>query len=215
MFKYEIKGVHLKNSAHPAVITKESENIMKALMHKVYNNEKIVVGEEIAKVVALEKEIRRSLLAGELTYYKSTDIKHATSYKATPETSPYRFHDLWLQVFQEKYGTIEEPDYKSIKIPLTLVNSIKLKSWLDNMKDRSLAARMIAWLAKTKRKDFQVMQICASYVNANGIPVELLEVLDYKRDILDLTISRRMILSSLGVYPKRDITLTEQYEGSI
>jgi primosomal protein N' len=49
----------------------------------------------------------------------------------------------------------------------------------------------------------------------NGIPKEIQEVLDYKRVILDLTISRRMVLSSLAYYPKEGMTLTEMYEGNI
>lgn len=213
--KYEIKGVHLKNSAHPLVITKESEAIMKSLLLQVYRNEKIVVGEEIAKVITLEKEIKRSLLAGELIYYKSCDIKIASSYKSNPEVSPFRFHNLWISVFQEKYGTIEDPDYRAIKIPLTLVNSIKLKAWLDNMKDRGIAARMTAWLSQTKRKEFKTIFLSASHVQSNGIPAELLDVLDYKRVILDLTVSRRMILGSLGSYPKKQMTLNETYFGFI
>ncbi len=214
-YKFEYKGVHLKNSAHPSIITKETERVMSNLMLNLYKNKKPVLGKELMEVIALEKEIKRSLLAGENTYYKSTDIKPAKGYKLGPDKSPYRFHDMWREVFEPKYGSIEEPDYKAIKVPLNVKNTLVMKKWLDGIEDRALALRLGNYLLKNGKKKLLTIQLNTSYVTTNGIPKEIQEVLDYKRVILDLTISRRMVLSSLAYYPKEGMTLTEMYEGSI
>lgn len=214
-YKYEEKGVHLKNSAHPDVIRNGARDMMRKILNDLYENKPLNVREKILEVIELEQEIKRSLLAGENTYYKNVDIKIASSYREVPEKSPYRFHLLWEEVFKPKYGAIDDPDYRAIKIPLDLVNSLRIKEWLASMEDRDMAQRMANWLQRGNRKDFSMVYLNTSLVQSSGIPKEIADVLDYRRIILDLTVSRRMVLSSLGIYPKHDMTVTEMYMGNV
>jgi len=188
---------------------------MRKILNDLYQNKPLNVREKILEVIELEQEIKRSLLAGENTYYKNVDIKIASSYKEVPEKSPYRFHLLWEEVFKPKYGAIDDPDYRAIKIPLDLVNSLRIKEWLAAMEDRDMAHRMANWLQRGNRKDFSMVYLNTSLIQSSGIPKEIADVLDYRRIILDLTVSRRMVLSSLGIYPKHDITITEMYMGTV
>lgn len=214
-YKYEEKGVHLKNSAHPQEIISSATSMMRTILMDLYKNKPLYVGDKIQEVIDLEKEIKRSLLSSETTYYKKADIKTADSYRAPPNLSNYRFHTLWTQVFESTYGAVEDPNYISIKVPLAINNTHDIKKWITTMENKDIAQKLAKWLADNGRKDFRTVMLSATYVHSYGIPKEIASVMDYKRVILDLTMSRRMVLSSLGIYPKPKMTMTEMYEGSI
>ena len=204
----EIKGVHLKNSALPKSIVTESQSRMKEILTTVTNTGRYELLPEIKRVANLERHIKQSLLKGELEFYKQSKIKDKGAYSLGPERSPYQHHILWETVFQDKYGKIEQLPYSVIKIPTTLVNSIKLKEWLENIEDRDIGRKLNGWCVTFEKKALPTMYISVQHVLAYGIPKEIIPVINFEKIILDLTVSRRMILETLGFCPKHRILIS-------
>ena len=205
----EIKGVHLKSSAAPQDLVKDSQAKMKDIIKTITDGKKISILKEIRRVVNIEMNIKNSLLSGKVDYYKASKIKTPDAYAGTEEESPYQHHILWREVFGDKYGVPEEPPYTVIKIPTTLSNRTALKRWLDTIPDRTVADKLIAWTVRKNKSSLPTLYVSKQYVQSYGIPAEIIPVIDFKRIILDLTITDRMVLESLGYFVKKGWILSE------
>lgn len=210
-YKYEEKGVHMKNSAHPDIIRNSAITMMRNICLDLYNNKPLTIGSKLQEIIQLETDIINSLRNSETVFLKQADIKTADSYNTPPNVSNYRFHTLWKEVFEPKYGSVEDPNYIAVKLPLALNSKTDLNRWISSIEDKQFAERMLKWLVDNKRKDFCTVMMNSAYIQSYGIPKELAGVVDYKRIVLDLSISRRMIASSLGVYPKTKMTFLEMH----
>ena len=211
MFKepeLECKGVHMKSSSAPAIINEESKDYLISLLETVANNKKISAVETLTHIASKEREIERSLLAGELTYFRKDKINKPEGY-SDPENSKYNNHILWLDVFQPKYGSIEPPPYNVIRIPTTTENPSQAKFWLDSMKDREMAERFIQWMTKRNKKYIGTFYLPSFYVASYGIPEEIIPIIDTKRIQMDLTKAYRLQLSGLNIYPKTNWLVSE------
>lgn len=207
--KMEIKGVHLKNSALPKHIVQEMEQKMERILLSVYNNERISLKNEIGIIIEKERKIIESVNNNETLYFKQSNINTPEGYKLGEEKSPYVFHKLWLEVFQQKYGEIEKPQYTVIKIPTILNNRTALKKWLQNIEDREFADRMTSWLIKNNKTALNTILINSAYIKAYGIPIEVKPIVNVEKIILELTSGDRMILETLGYFPKEDLILSK------
>jgi hypothetical protein len=206
----EIKGVHLKNSSSPQVITDDAERIMMEVLHTVAAGNKIKIRPYLEHIVNTEQAIVASLLNGELTYYRRAKIKESAAYKKEATLSPYQHYLLWEQVFQQKYGSITPPPYGVVKIPTKLVNKTAVKNWLAGIKDREFAERMAVWFDTNKKVTLPTFYIPTEYLIGFGMIEELKPIIDTRRIVLDLTNVYRLILESLGIFMKNGYTLYEQ-----
>jgi hypothetical protein len=77
------------------------------------------------------------------------------------------------------------------------------------MKDREIARRLQNTLTKYNKEKLGTILINKSYCNSQGIPIEIIEVIDIKRIILELTKSFRMIVETLGICIKKDMLAME------
>lgn len=209
--KMEIKGVHLKNSALPKHITEEMEKKMERILLSIYNNKKISLKEEINIVLEKEKRIINSINNNEVIYFKQSNINSPEGYKLGEEKSPYVYHKLWLEVFQAKYGEIEKPQYTVLKIPTILNNKTALKRWLEKIEDRDFVSRMSTWLAKNNKTALNTILMNSAFIRAYGIPDEIKPIINVEKIILELTSGDRMILETLGYFPKEDLILSKTF----
>lgn len=207
----EIKGVHLKNSAVPKSITADAKDIIKYILSTVANNEKIKFNYLLQRIIDLENNIRDSVYRGEPIYLKKSKIKNAEAYALEGIKSPYAHHIFWKEVFAPKYGDIQDPPYDVIKIPTTIVSKPALNAWIESIEDKELAGRLINWLEAGCRKDLPTIYLNDTYVLGNGIPDEIMRIIDIKRIILDVTIQHRIILETLGVMLYGDKLVSEQF----
>lgn len=207
----EIKGVHLKNSAAPKSLIAEAHEGMKKILTTVMDNQKISLMDKIDETLAVERRIHQSILKSEVTYFKTSRIKNSEAYSKSELESPYQFHTFWNMIFAEKYGQVELPPYTVIKIPTTLVNKTAVKKWLESITDAAVASRLAEWMVKHRKKDLPTIYISQSYVQAFGLPQEIIPVIDIKRIILDLTNVNRMVLESLGYFVKSDWLISDYY----
>lgn len=207
--KYEIKGVHLKNSASPLSIVGPAQDWMKEILDSIEAGRKLDLLQCVKKVASVEKKIYDSVMSGESEFYKKMFIKEASAYGQGPDKSPFKNHTFWNEVFAASYGPVEVPPYTVIKIPITTTTKTKFKAWVDKMQDRKLAERLQDYMTRTNRAVLKTLYISRDFVDSYGMPKEIRDVIDVKKIILDLTVIFRMILETIGYRAKVETLLME------
>ena len=207
--KYEIKGVHLKSSAVTYEIVGASQNEMRGVLDDVEKGLKLDQYKYVSRVADLERAITESIRNGESRYLKRIYIKTPSSYSKGPTESPYRFHTLWNQVFGPSYSDVDEAPYVALKLPMLTESKKKMNDWIDGFEDRTLADRYRKYLAETGRTEIKTMYISKDYVDSYGIPREIQRAINIKKMILDLTGTDRLVLTTLGFFPKAETTLMD------
>mgnify|MGYP003523120546 FL=1 len=182
---------------------------MEEIIRTVMRGELISLEQEIKDTADIERTIISSLKNSEVEYLKRGNIKEASAYGTGPKESPYANHTLWETVFAPDYGSIEEPPYDVIKIPTTLVSPAKFKKWITEIENRNLAERMKSFALEFNKKKMPTFYFSLDQVLSQSIPKEVMDVIDYRRIVLDLTNVRRMLLDSLGFPVRVDFLLSE------
>lgn len=212
----EIKGVHLKSSASPRSIIEPAQAMMQEIMTRILSNEKIAIYDIIERVIGVEKMIRDSVLNSGTEFFKQIKIKPADAYSDGPDRSPYKHHVDWQNIWAPSYQLMPEPTYSCIKIPTVLNNRTSILMWLERIEDDGLRKRLGAWVLEKKKTSINTLYMSYDFVVGFGIPKEVLPIIDWRRIVLDLTNIYRMILETLGFFPKKGMLLMEMYpEGLI
>lgn len=194
---YEIKGVHLKNSNVPKSIIEQAQDMMKRIMAVAAEGGDIKLMDYLKEVADAERSVMAKLAKGLIL--RNIELKPAESYK-NGENSSFQYHKLWVEIFAPKYGDFGEPPYTSTRVATTLDNPTKFKLWVDNMKDRALADRLITWSRRTGKRTLPSLLIPSEAIAMNGIPPELLAVMDLRKITRDLCNVFYLVLETLGYY---------------
>ena len=205
----EVKGVHLKSSSSPPSITKHAKNLMETILHTVESGQKISMIQTLTEVGNVERRIVDSLLKGELEFYRQSKIKEPEAYTKAQHESPYLHHLFWTEVFAPKYGALEAPPYGVVKIPTILESKTDIKNWLDGIKDLEFAERMRVWMTRNQKNAMPTFYIASNYLQSYGMIEELRPIIATKKIVLDLTNVYRLILESIGFFPKAGYTIVE------
>lgn len=195
----EVKGVALRNSNIPATIMKQAKSLMLSFMDSVMREEKISIISILRTVAKLENTILKSVEAGKYEYLSRVRINARDAYKK-PESSNYVHHELWEAVFADKYGHVAEPPYTAIKMSVQADNPTKLKEWIDAIVDRSVADRLIAFMAERGRKGISTMYLPEPILAMKGVPVEVIPVIDVRALIFQLMEVYYLVLESVGIF---------------
>lgn len=207
----EIKGVHFKNSAVAKIMIDDGKKLMQTILEKISNNEKINFRGLVRHVVGLEDSIIQSVYRGESSYLKKSKIKTKDAYIEEPQRSPYGRHLFWNEVFGLKYGDFPEPPYDVVKIPTIVKTKTALLKWLESIKDEEVRKRLQVWLTKNNKSNLPTIYLYDGYVLANGIPEEIIPIIDIHRIVLDVTIQHRAIVETMGVLLYKEKMIKEQF----
>lgn len=202
--KGEIKGVHLKSSNAPAKITKQATVMMEEIIKTVMAGNKIKILDLLKEIGDLERNIIKFISEGKLEYFRLAQIKSAESYKSGAVSSPYKHHVFWNEIFAKKYGAISEPPYTCIKVSTVLDNATATANWVANMTDKTIAARVQAWMTKNNRVDLPTILLSVDIISNKGIPEELLSIIDTRTMVSDLSRIFYIILETLGYFIAND-----------
>lgn len=202
--KFEVKGVHLKDSSVPVNIIEQSSSNMKKILDTVMSGKPISLMEHIEDLAKMEREIIDSLYSGEVKYLKRIRIKEASSYKQEAELSNYAYYTLWERCFAPAYGSTPPPPFGAVRIPLDLGSRTKLALWVESIKDTPTGKLLGDWVREKNANGLSTMAIPISHCLSHGVPEELKKAMDVRRIVLALTKSQRIVLESLGYFPKRD-----------
>lgn len=207
----EIKGVHLKNSTVPKFVIDDAKKVMREIVESVSNNKKVSFNKVCSNIIKLEQDITASVLKGESIFLKRSKIQTADSYSLDETKSPYARHTFWNSVFGPTYGMFDPPPYGVIKIPTILQTKTAVKTWLSNMENRELSARLLDYFEITGKTKLPTIYMNSTYVSGYGIPKEILEIANMSRIILDTTKQHRIILQTLGVIIYKDQLIQHQF----
>lgn len=208
----EIKGVHMVDSTVPINIITDAANTMEDIIRTVLRGEQLSLTKILTKTADVEREIIRSIRRGETTYLRKTKIKERSAYKQAEDgidRTPYRFYTCWEQCFADKYGRYGEPPYLAVRVPLNLPNPSSVKFWLDGLQNRTFAAAFSQWMGNSGMTKIGLLPIPIMFTESNGVPEELISIVDDKRIALTLTRSFRNIIESHGFFPKNDLLISE------
>jgi hypothetical protein len=200
----EIKGVGLKSSNAPREIIAKGTAMMKDILTRVREDGVLSIEKYLKEIADTEREIIASIQKGETRFLRSGSIKDAQSYTAEKEGSPYMHHDFWNEVFGPKYGTMAEPPYATLKVSVQLDTPVKLLKWLANLEDRDLANRLSAWSSRTKRNKITTLNLPFACVQARGLPMEVLPIVDYIKIVGDIVKIFYVLLETIGYYSNGD-----------
>ena len=199
-YEMEIKGVHLKSSNVPRVIMKQAEAMMKEIMDTVISGQKISLLKMLKQVGDIEREVARSVLAGESTYFRSAQIKTSDSYTKDEEGSPFQYYKFWQEVFAPKYGDAPAPPYSASKVSVLLKSKTSMTAWIDAIEDKALAQRLRVWAERTGKTGAKTFALPEQTLAQSGMPKEIAQVLDMRKTIYEVTSVFYILLESIGYY---------------
>lgn len=188
----EIKGVALKDSKVPRLIMERLENEIKNIMTRITENRGVNIYSVMQRIVNLEHCIVNSLKSGEITYLSTVNV--------TTVATKLLHYDLWTSVYERKYGVIETPPYRGVKISTTLNKPRDMVKWLADM-DPVTAEPMKIWLAKTKRTNLGML-LLPYELFAGGLPSEFSSLIDIRRIVTELMAGFYILLEMTGFYIK-------------
>ncbi len=199
-FEEEIKGVHLKSSNVPTVIMDQAKAMMLEIMDTVVEGKKLSVRKLLTTVADIERDIKRSMLAGESTFFRNAQVKSSNSYTKSEELSPYQNYLMWEEVFAPKYGHAPPPPYACSKVCLTLKSAKVIKDWIDSLEDKALAGRLSKWMEANNKASILSFLMPQDMLRSVGMPAELVPIIDMRKSILDNTGVFYIILEATGIY---------------
>lgn len=207
----EIKGVHLRSSSAPPQVMKAAKKMMVDIMDSVMN-EKLIEIKKIYKTIAdIERDIEATIKSGSPKYFRRAQVKTADSYKLSPEKSNYFHYPLWEEVFAPKYGSTQEPPYMCVRVSGDTDSATRYRDWINNMEDKELAARMQAWMKKYNKAYIGSFLLPQVILQSQGIPKEILDIVDIRKLIKDATSVFYLILETLGVYLTNEVLVMDYY----
>ena len=169
--KYEIKGVHMKNSNIPKPVMAGQTQMIKDVLDIVQSGKNISALQMLKRVAEAEREIIAGLRLGDPTYFKIAEIKTPDSYNAdSVEKTPYLHYLFWKTCMADKYGDYGEPPYAVIKVSTTLTNPSSTASWLNALPDKEIAVKIKDFLLKYNRDKITTLQIPMDAALIHGMP---------------------------------------------
>lgn len=203
-YKLEKKGVHLKSSNVPKLITDQAERMMRDILETVKRGDKLSLLKYLTEVADTEREIQRSILAGEPTYLRNAKINAADAYTKGEMNSPYMHYHLWQACFAEKYGDAPHPPYAGAKVAIEMDSATDFKNWIENMKDRKVAARIEKFFKDNNKTTMTMLILPKQTLAASGMPEEIAQIAAIRRSIYDITSIFYLILETIGYYAAND-----------
>lgn len=197
----EIKGVALRNSNVPPEITKQAHALMRALMHKVLAGEQVSLRSVLRRVALIEHGIKTSIEQGNFKWLKRMNINQKESYK-NQDSNNTSHYDMWEAVFARKYGPAPPLPYRAVKLSVMLDKKSKMKEWLAQLEDRSIAQNMEDWLASSGKTTLGTMLLPEANMQTTGIPKELIGFIDLRNLISQTMEAFYLVLESLGYFIK-------------
>lgn len=196
----EIKGVHLKSSKAPRAVVQMAADMMQGIMDTVMAGKKISIRAILKQIADLERSIATSITRGDPDYFSYAQIKAPESYTQGELRSNYIHYMLWRDVFEPKYGEVGKPPYLAIKVSTELEKPSVMKEWLEKLEDRELAERMVKWMGVVGRNSLGTIIFPEELIKANGIPKEIIPMINVRGLVAETSKIFYLILETLGIY---------------
>lgn len=200
----EIKGVHLKSSKIATNIKDFAQKLMVDTLNAIENKTKLNAAGTLKEIGDLERTIVDDIQTGDWKWLSRQGVKGASSY-SKPMASVYFYHELWENVFADKYGPAPELPYVGIKMSVDLGSKTKIKEFLEKVQDKDLAARFEKFMESNGRTDLGNLVIPMERLQyLADIPAEVKQAIDYRTIIKQNLKCVYEVLNSTGLYFMND-----------
>lgn len=200
----EIKGVHLKSSKIASNIKDFAQKLMNDTLVAIEKKQHLNAAETLKEIGDLERTIVEDITAGDWKWLSRQGVKGASSY-SKPMGSVYFYHELWENVFSDKYGPAPELPYVGVKMSVDLGSKSKVKEFLEKVADKELASRLEKFMEKTGRTDLGNLVVPMERLQyMNDIPTEIKQAIDYRTIIKQNLKCVYEVLNSTGLYFMND-----------
>lgn len=196
----DVKGVNLRSSKAPKKVTQKLHEWFVEILHKPMTGEIYTIKTLMDWPIAVETEIRKDIALGGVSFLPSERINEPTGYAKLEDAHQYRNYKLWDQVFAPKYGYTDPAPIQTYKVCINVKKKADFKAWLDGMEDRQLAERFKKFAADNKLEYMTSFQMPQSIARQNGIPVEVMSVLDIRRATMLIMAPYYLVLESFGIF---------------
>lgn len=197
--KLEIKGKNLRDSTLPPYIREKVRQYVSTIMDLIMENGQISIHDALRPVAEIETNIANNVKNGGYSDMPSVSIKELSVY-TDPISNPYFYHRMWEAVFAPKYGNVEPPPYKGVKITVDLNNPTKFKRWLNQIPDQALAARLASFMMEYNKDSLGMFVLPDQIASQMGIPEEMISAVNLRKLIYGTTFPFYMLLESLGLF---------------
>ena len=206
----ELKGVHLIASKASKKVRDIGVAMMLDILNTINSGKNIKLSELGTQIADLEREILKDIENGEIEIYDLEKIKEENAYKLEAAKSPYLHHMLWEEVFSRKYGVSNQPQYMVLKIPTILDRRSRIEKFISEIDDNEIKVKLDGFLKKFKKESLGTFKVPLTVAAGDGgIPSEILQVVDKKRVILTSLNMLYIIVTSIGLYKKDGMLLSE------
>lgn len=194
----ELKGVHLRGVKIAAKVREFTTRLMRNILDALYGRQQLDAPTLLNEVGNIERSLIEDIEGGGWMWLTKNGIKDEASY-STPESSIYFYHEMWEQVFAEKYGAAPVLPYKAYKVNLALSNKTKMKKFFEEHRGNHVVSKLEAF---TSTRD----KITSAYIPVDmitamgGIPKEIMPIVDTRLLIQQNLKSVYAILETLGLF---------------
>lgn len=196
----ERKGVNLRSSNSPKYVNEQAEEYMALIMNVVLANNKWTSQEALGFVAGIEQQIYDDVIHGAAKLLNTVQVKPAESYSQGEGAAAFQSYLFWNKYFGAKYGQAQTPPYRAIKVAVNLNNKTQVAAWLAGIEDPSIRAGLEEWVTTNNKSNVTIFRIPRGNVAEHGIPKEILDVVDIRGIIKEVTKPLYLVLESLGLY---------------
>lgn len=195
--KIVLMGVGLKDSKIPKLIMGRLKDEATNIIFTIMDGKKIAIYDLMQRIANLEHLIYESISKGEVKYLSTANISNKTSYK-NPMSAKYMHYDCWVNVFQQKYGAVGNPPYRTVKVNTNLSTATSIKKWLE-VADPVIKQSLEDWVT-LNQKDSLKMLLLPYEIFEGGIPEDFMSIVDVRTTTAELVSSFYIIMEMLGFY---------------
>lgn len=189
----DVKGVGLRGSEYPPITLERTDALMEEVLGKINDNVLIDEVELLNRISGWEKEVVHSIVKGEYTFLKSSNIN--------PGTTNEIYYDFWEKILADKYATAGELPIPTVSVNLTLNNKTELADFTKKLRemDPNMGSNFAKWIYDKNRSNLNSMRFPVMNLAGVGIPPEFRTIIDYRKIVYQVCKPFYMILETLGL----------------
>lgn len=201
--KIEQKGVEMKNSKTSSELRDGAEEMIEWILDTVTAGEKLEILPRLKEIGDREREIIESVNNGKIKYLTTAQLKNIEAYSAG-ESSPYRHHLRWEEVFAPKYGDAPTLPYDCVKVSTELDSMTKIRAWLAGIEDVSIRDRLQRYIDRNRITNLSTFILPREICLQNGVPPEVVKAIDVRKLVYTAMSTFYLELETLGFFMVND-----------
>jgi len=209
----ELKGVHLHANKIPIELKNKNLKLIDHIQRVLNKNRKLNVYNILSYVATIETSLLERLYNLDPYPLLKSSIKPEDAYKKEGEESKYRYHTFWNEVFSDKYGRMHEPRYSTYELPVVLKGKAKIQNF-RNSNNGSLDVKDKFFLSMNRlfKDGMSTLSLPEDMLDANGIPEELKDIIDYRRCVELAMKPFYIVLETIGFYKNPELLIRDMIE---